>query len=66
MKETNNEPPHRGIVFNRVREPQTLAAGQTATDAQLQSDLRTRRVRKFIFGFNIPVKQLKDALSPKK
>lgn len=55
-----------GIVFNRVREPQTLAAGQTATDAQLQGDLRTRRVREFIFGFNIPVKQFKDALTPKK
>lgn len=55
-----------GIVFNRVREPQTLAAGQAATGAQLESDLRTRRVRKFIFGFNIPVKQFKDALTSKK
>ena len=34
--------------------------------AQLESDLRTRRVTKFIFGFNIPVKQFKDTLTPKK
>jgi hypothetical protein len=54
-----------GLVFNRVREPRTLAAGQAATGAQLESDLQTRRVTKFIFGFNIPVKQLKDALSKK-
>jgi hypothetical protein len=55
-----------GAVFNRVREPRTLAAGQIATPAQLEGDLQTRRVTKFIFGFNIPVKQFKDALSPKK
>lgn len=55
-----------GAVFNRVREPRTLAAGQTATPAELEGDLQTRRVTKFIFGFNLPVKQLKDALAPKK
>jgi hypothetical protein len=55
-----------GVVFNRVRDPRTLAAGQTATSAQLESDLRTHRVTKFVFGFNIPVKQFKDALAPKK
>lgn len=54
-----------GIVFNRVREPQTLGNGQTATDAQLQADLRSRRVRKFIFGINLPIKQFKEALSKK-
>ncbi len=54
-----------GIVFNRVREPQTLGNGMTATAAQLQSDLRTRRVRKFVFGINLPIKQFKDALSKK-
>lgn len=42
-----------GVVFNRVREPQTLGNGQTATEAQLQSDLHTRRVRKFVFGINL-------------
>jgi hypothetical protein len=55
-----------GAVFNRVREPRTLAAGQAATTGQLEADLQTRRVTKFIFGFNIPVKQFKDALTPKK
>ncbi|HEX8355375.1 MAG TPA: Ig domain-containing protein, partial [Pyrinomonadaceae bacterium] len=55
-----------GVVFNRVREPRTLAAGETATPAQLEGDLQTRRVTKFIFGFNIPVKQFKEALTPKK
>jgi hypothetical protein len=54
-----------GAVFNRVREPRTLGAGQTATPAQLESDLRTHRVTKFIFGFNIPVKQFKEALTKK-
>ena len=54
-----------GAVFNRVREPRTLGVGQTATTAQLESDLRTRRVTKFIFGFNIPVKQFKEALTKK-
>jgi hypothetical protein len=54
-----------GVVFNRVSEPQTLANGQTATQAQLQADLRTRRIRKFVFGINLPIKQFKDALSKK-
>lgn len=55
-----------GVVFNRIREPRTLAAGETATPAELESDLQTRRVTKFIFGFNIPVKQFKEALTSKK
>jgi len=54
-----------GAVFNRVREPQTLATGQSATNAQLEADLRTKRVTKFIFGFNIPVGQFAKALKPK-
>jgi hypothetical protein len=54
-----------GIVFNRIREPQSLANGQTATEAQLQSDFRTRRIRKLIFGINLPIKQFKEALSKK-
>jgi hypothetical protein len=44
-----------GVVFNRVREPSTLSAGDAATENELQSDLRSRRVRKFIFGVNFPV-----------
>ena len=55
-----------GAVFNRVREPRTLATGEAATPADLEGDLVTRRVTKFIFGFNIPVKQFADALKPKK
>jgi hypothetical protein len=54
-----------GAVFNRVREPQTLGTGQTATGAELDADLRTKRVTKFIFGFNIPVGQFMRALKPK-
>ena len=54
-----------GVAFNRVSEPRTLATGQAATAAALESDLVTRRVRKFIFGINIPVKQFKDALTKK-
>lgn len=57
---------YAGVVFNRVREPRTLAAGESATEAQLQADLQTRRVRKFIFGVNLPLRQVKDALSGSK
>lgn len=52
-----------GIVFNRVREPRTLAAGDAATESELEGDLRSRRVRKFIFGVNFPIRQIKDALT---
>lgn len=55
-----------GIVFNRVREPRTLAAGETATPGQLENDLNTRRVRKFVFGVNFPVDQFIKAISDKK
>lgn len=51
-----------GGVFNRVREPRTLAAGETATQSELESDLRSRRVTKLIFGINLPVGQFKNAL----
>lgn len=51
-----------GVAFNKVREPRTLVAGQTATAGQLESDLETRRVRKFVFGINFPVKQFIDAV----
>jgi hypothetical protein len=55
-----------GIAFNKVREPRTLAAGQAATEGQLESDLETRRVRKFVFGINFPVKQFIDAIKGSK
>lgn len=54
-----------GPVFNRVREPRTLQTGDPATDAALQSDLRTRWVTKFIFGINMPVRQFVKALGGK-
>jgi hypothetical protein len=54
-----------GPVFNRIREPRTLQAGDVATDAALQADLRTRWVTKFIFGINMPVRQFVKALGAK-
>jgi hypothetical protein len=54
-----------GYTFDRVEEPGTLGAGTAATQSQLESDLRTRRIPKFIFGVNIPVRLIKDALTKK-
>jgi hypothetical protein len=54
-----------GIVFNRDRVPRTLNVGDSATSSQLESDLRTRWVRKFMFGINFPIKQITDAIKPK-
>jgi hypothetical protein len=54
-----------GAVFNRVREPVTLQTGDPATQAGLEADMRSRRITKFIFGFNIPVGQFVKALKPK-
>jgi Putative Ig domain len=51
-----------GVVFNRERVPATLGEGSTATTSQLEADLRTRWVRKFMFGINLPVSQIKDAI----
>lgn len=51
-----------GISFNKVREPRTLAAGEAATESELQNDIQTKRVRKFVFGINFPVKQFIDAV----
>lgn len=51
-----------GVVFLRERVPQTLAEGDIATTGQLEGDLRTRWVRKFMFGINLPVSQIKDAI----
>ena len=51
-----------GIVFNRERVPRTLGEGSAATTGQLEADLRTRWVRKFMFGINLPVSQIKDAI----
>jgi hypothetical protein len=55
-----------GVSFNKVREPRTLAAGEDATESELQSDIQTRRIRKFVFGINFPVKQFIDAVKGSK
>jgi hypothetical protein len=54
-----------GAVFNRVREPRTLQVGDPASEADLEADFRTRRVTKFIFGINLPIRQFKEALTKK-
>ena len=54
-----------GITFTRVRDPNSLGAGQKATQSQLQSDFREHRVHKFIFGVDFPISQIKDALKKK-
>jgi hypothetical protein len=51
-----------GVTFNRERVPRSLVEGQTATPSQLDADLRTRWVRKFTFGINFPIGQIKNAL----
>lgn len=51
-----------GIVFNRERVPNTLNEGDPATQNQLENDFRTRYVRKFIWGINMPLRQVKEAL----
>jgi hypothetical protein len=54
-----------GIVFNRERVPRTLNVGSSATSSQLEADLQTRWVRKFMFGINFPIKQITDAIKKK-
>ena len=51
-----------GIVFLRERVPRTLSEGDVATPSQLESDLHARWVRKFMFGINVPIRQIKDAI----
>lgn len=51
-----------GIVFIRERVPGTLGEGSAATTGQLEADLRTRWVRKGMFGISLPVSQIKDAI----
>jgi len=54
-----------GVVFNREIVPGTLKSGQAATQNQLESDLRSRRVRKLAIGINLPVGQFLKALKSK-
>lgn len=51
-----------GIGFNKVQSPATLATGDSASQAQLDSDLRSKYEKKFVFGLNLPVRQVLDAL----
>lgn len=51
-----------GIVFIRERVPGALGEGSAATTGQLEADLRTRWVRKGMFGISLPVGQIKDAI----
>lgn len=51
-----------GATFNRSKRPATLAPGATATNAQLQNDLRIQTTPKFTFGINVPVKSVLDKL----
>jgi len=51
-----------GATFSRTKLPATLTAGSTATNAQLQNDLRISYKPKFTFGINVPVKSVLDKL----
>jgi hypothetical protein len=57
---------YAGVAFERVDQPQTLATGAPATEAVLQSDLRSRYKRNFIVGLNVPVRQIVDRLAAQK
>lgn len=54
-----------GVAFNKVREPRTLQVGDPATENQLETDIRTRRQPKFVFGINFPVRQFIEAIKKK-
>jgi hypothetical protein len=51
-----------GATFIRTTQPATLGAGQSATNSQLQTDLRIKTTPKFTFGINVPVKSVIDKL----
>lgn len=55
-----------GVAFNKVREPKTMVAGEAATTGELEADLESRRVKKFVFGINFPVRQFIDAVKGNK
>lgn len=55
-----------GVAFNKVREPRTLQVGDPATEGQLETDIRTRRQAKFVFGINFPVRQFLQAIKSDK
>jgi hypothetical protein len=51
-----------GATFLRTTHPATLVAGQTATNSQLQNDLRIKTTPRLTFGINVPVKSVIDKL----
>jgi hypothetical protein len=51
-----------GATFSINSQPTSLSAGSTATNAQLQNDLRVKTTAKFTFGINVPVKSVLDKL----
>ena len=51
-----------GATFIRSKQPATLAAGSSATEAELQNDLKLKTTPKFTFGINVPVKSVIDQL----
>jgi hypothetical protein len=54
-----------GVAFNKVNEPQTLKADDPASQSKLESDLKARRENKFVWGINVPIRQVLDALKAK-
>jgi len=62
LKPFNNFQFFAGATFIRTTRPATLAAGESATNAQLQNDLKAKTTPKFTFGINVPVKSVIDKL----
>lgn len=52
-----------GAVFNKVFSPATLKVGSSASSLQLQSDLKSHRVTKLLYGIDIPITQFVKAIS---
>lgn len=52
-----------GAVFNKVFAPATLKVGSSASPLQLQSDLKSHRVTKLLYGIDIPITQFVKAIS---
>ena len=54
-----------GMTFLRTTKPATLTAGDPASSAQLQNDLKIKTTPKFTFGINVPVLSVIDKLKNK-
>ncbi|HSS21389.1 MAG TPA: hypothetical protein VLL54_15040 [Pyrinomonadaceae bacterium] len=51
-----------GAVFTEEKKPSTLKEGDSATQSQLDADLRKHYKPKFSFGFNLPVRGILESL----